>query len=501
MSTGERALRNTFFHALHIGLQMGGGLVTAVIIARSLGPDATGKYNLALWLVGFLLIPAAFGVPNALTKYFSEYLGRGQREVASGLARYFWGRQSLIAVLVTIAGSAVIALWPGLADRKLLLLAMPLLLVTALREGVQGVLAGAQDYRRIAVMSTVGMVVQIAGVAAASLLRSGIEATLLAVLAANAAAGAAGAAAMRHIVGRRTPTLPPETKSRIWGFVRTSVWLSVFYAVLWQRFEVILLGRLSVAAEIAFFGIAYSVAEKLEALAQTFTAVLMPVSSERYGASQRDIAALGRVYQQSVRYVQMVIVPLCLLGIAIARPLAQLLFGEVFTKVGPVLQVVLLAVMFTTLGGVAWSLLYAAERERTILRLWMPFAALDMALATSAIPEWGALGAAAAKAVAQTSCVLVALMVLGRIVNARFPWNATLRIYLAAMLAAAPAMVAAYLRAPESWLLVLALAGAVIYIPLLRVFGAWTAREARLLRSIFERPASRGDLPGSAASR
>src|SRR5271167_1640057 len=95
----HKALRNIFFSAIRLAIAAGGTIFTSAIIARTLGPGNMGVYGYAMWLVGTLGVLANIGLPAAITKYVSEFIGRGDTATAARL-----GKRLLLTQLAVAAG-------------------------------------------------------------------------------------------------------------------------------------------------------------------------------------------------------------------------------------------------------------------------------------------------------------------------------------------------------------------------------------------------------------
>jgi O-antigen/teichoic acid export membrane protein len=131
-------------------------------------------------------------------------------------------------------------------------------------------------------------------------------------------------------------------------------------------------------------------------------------------------------------------VPICLVGVVVSRPVVQLIYGPQFLSVALPLQILLLSLPLTCIGVVISPLLYGVDKQSFIAKYGTAVAALNLALDLILIPKHAAVGAAIANSTAQIAGVLGGAIYVVRVIGVTFPWKSTAKIYAAAAIAAAP---------------------------------------------------------------
>jgi O-antigen/teichoic acid export membrane protein len=275
----------------------------------------------------------------------------------------------------------------------------------------------------------------------------------------------------------------PDPFGRIRKFSITVSYILLVDAIVWQRSEVLFLKGYSTIAQIAFYTLAYSIASKLGDIASTFSTTLMPLYSESYG--RHGLRDIGLILINAMKYLQMLMVPLCLLGVAIARPVAQLIYGSQFLSVALPLQILLVALSVTSIGVVLSPLVYGIDKQSFIAKYGTAVAVLNIALDLILIPKYAAIGAAAANSTAQIVGVLGGSIYVVRHIRVKFPWRTTVAIYSAAAIALAP--VAFLASRTHSHSGIAALIGsiavaAVLYLAVLVVVGELGKQDINILR-------------------
>lgn len=470
----SKTVRNIFFSGTRLAIGMGATICTSAIIARKLGAVNMGVYSYAIWIVGTLGILANIGLPAALTKYVSEYLGSDDTVTAIRV-----GRRLLRTQLAVAAGVALVTACFMLTKtpyRGIIALTAIMLFAQAIQQSLGAALAGVQRFDRIAVISFYVALASVASVGIAAALHAGVVGMLWATL------GGMGVTIWLYyravdkfllkLSPRRLRPLPPapDIFRRIRRFSLTVSYVLLVDAIVWQRSEVLFLKWYSTLAQIGFYTIAYSISSKLSDVAGTFSSALLPVYSESYGRS--GVLDLGPVFVNALKYLQMLMVPLCFLGIVIAGPFVHLTYGAQFLQVVPPLQLLFASAAVTSVGVVISPLLVGTDKQSVIAKYGTAVAVLNIALDLILIPKYAALGAAAANSAAQIAGVLGGAFYAIRYLRVSFPWRSTATIYSTAAISVAP--VAYFARQTHSGMALLVgsiAVGAALYLGLLVVTG------------------------------
>ncbi len=446
------------------------------MIARTLGPERMGVYGYATWLVAALGVLANLGLPAAVTKYVSEYLGRGEAGTAAHVGRKLMRAQLIFAGCV--AGVTACLALVNAPYRGIIVVVALMLFAQALQQSLAAVLAGIQRFDTLALIGVYVALAQVASVGVAAFFHVGVVGMLWATLGGLAVAIWLYYQAVHKLLLKLLPNpsyaLPAQTDifRRVTRFSLTISYILLLDTIVWQRSEVLFLNWYSTLTQIAFYTIAYSIAAKLNDVGSSFSSILLPLYSESYG--RNGVRGMASVYVNAMKYTQIVMVPFCLLGVAVAKPAVNLIYGTSYVPLVLPLQLLLVTLAFTCVGVVGSPLLVATEKQGFLARYGTAIAILNVALDLILIPKHGALGAAGANCTAQIAGVLGGTFYVLRHVQIRFPWRTAVTIYSAAALALAPMAYFGSRPAPGIAALVLSSAvGAVLYLGLLAVRGEW----------------------------
>ncbi len=82
--------------------KLGGMIFTIFILARLLGPELFGIYNLAFSVIAIFLVFTDLGISTAVTRYVSEALGRKNKQKARSYFKYFFKLKVFVALFAMI---------------------------------------------------------------------------------------------------------------------------------------------------------------------------------------------------------------------------------------------------------------------------------------------------------------------------------------------------------------------------------------------------------------
>jgi O-antigen/teichoic acid export membrane protein len=486
-------LRNILFSGARLVVSAGATICVSAIMARTLGPQNMGVYSYAMWIVGTLGILANIGLPAALTKYVSEFMGSGDTATAVRIGKRLLRTQLIVGV--GVAGLTACLWFFKTPYRSIIVLAAVMILLQALQQGLLAALAGVQRFDRIAWISLYAALTQVASVGIAALLHSGVMGMLWATLAGLALGTWLSYCAVNRLL-LNLPAAPslsaPETRDifvRIRKFSITISYILLLDTIVWQRSEVLFLKWYSTLPQIAFYTLAFSIATKLSEVSGTFSSTLLPLYSESFG--RNGLRDIGKVYVKALKYLQMVMVFPCLLAAAICKPLVELLYGSSYGPVVLPLQLLLVSLAITSIGVVGSPLLVGTEKQSFIAKYGTFVAALNIAMDLVLIPRHGALGAAIANCTAQIVGVLGGTIFVIRYARAKFPWRTTATIYFAAAVSVVPVVYC--FSVAQSGIVIRAVAvatGALLYMGLLIFAGElgkhdFAALQEALLRKVY----------------
>lgn len=427
--------RNAFWNGLGTAGGIVLGLLTSVVIARSLGTADFGSYKLVIWLIGITVTFSSLGLPQALARFAAEYLGREDQTSANAILRSIVLVElglSTLGVLVAGAG----AWWLAGPEVRLPLLVGALVVAPAVMSGVlQSASYGAQHYRAANRASVVlsGMQLLLA-IVVLRVLGWGVIGVVGVLMLRQLAYALFLARQVRRLYpnwSRRVPIVPAERK-RLLVYVRDMTAILIVSAVVWESSEVFFLNRYHGARpeQIGFYALAWENASRAMSIPAMISGVLMPSVSAMYGRADR--AAIGRVMVAGLRLIGLVALPIGWGGAAIAPVFTQVLFGADYRPAGTLMAWLLVFSVFGALAAVPAAVVYGTNEQGFIVRMGLAVAVLNILLDVLLIPRWAAFGAVIANSTSQLVASLGGIAYVAARQRIALPLGALVRTGLAA---------------------------------------------------------------------
>ena len=439
MTGGERVGRmgrNTLFNTFRSVMGAGLAFATSVVIARGLGPTQAGVFTLVQWVAIGTTILVAEGLAATITKFVAQRDVRTQREAIAGIVAFGIRTQLVVAAI----GASVLALASGLlADafntpeaQQLFLLAALLVLFGALIEMFTAPIVGLERQGLLVPLKTVWVLAQlIAATVVVVILDAGLEALIAVQVAVCVLVAMLHFAVLSRVVSiRRTSALSARSRRNI---ARTAIALaasSTLGLVVFRRSEVFILGYFSTPSDVAFYSIAYAMAEAVQhILPMALALAVIPSISRAFAA--RDFEFARRTYEGQLRLTVLAVTPVAIAGAVLSGSAINAFYGEAFDAAALPLAVLLFSAGVNRIGLCAFWVLVGSDRERLSLWITGGSAVADVSLGLALIPLFGVAGATAAEASAQLLFAAVSVIVVWRTVGFGFPSTGVLRILAA----------------------------------------------------------------------
>jgi O-antigen/teichoic acid export membrane protein len=452
----------TFWNATGSLVAALGRIVSAVVIARQLGPEVAGKYAFLAVLAEFLTQIVSCGLPSTLTRYLAEASGKDNREGRAGLLRWVTRRY---AVLAAIGSTAAFIGLSGYALTTNLLLSLFLLSLTTYTL-VHAYLSGIQDFRLLAkvnFLSGLALVVsQPIGVALFGLngaLAGGIISSLMSIIALRPIAAS--------VFRRKAPPkdMPDPAELKRYAIY---TWLAALVsAVVWTRAEVFFLNRLSTHAEVGFYNVSLTLYSGILMAGSLLAGAMMPHFSALVGSQNKDV--LQRDYCRLVSFVALFTFPLSIGGAAVMPELLPLIYGEQYLPAIPAATVLMISGVLSV-AGVGSSITYAFGKSNYIFSVALLCAPLMIVGCLACIPGYGSLGGAWVRFGVQAVSVVMGTAIVHVLLKIVPPYRSLASIALAALLCAAVARLVIFQFPKDALVLAAGIgAGALTYLFALRL--------------------------------
>jgi O-antigen/teichoic acid export membrane protein len=476
LSIQKKIAKNTLYNFVVKAIALAFAFIASVVVARFLGPEKYGVYSLVIWFLTMVGLLVNLGIPTTMTKYVSEYWGRKNFSAIGSILSKLLRFELIAAVLVSLALfilAPLIAEWYDNPELSLYLrVAALVILPLGLMFLYNGLFSGLQRFDLIARANAIAFPITLAVILLIVYMQGRIEWLVSVSILTNLLLVCC------YLYFKKTKfsfirkgSEAVDFSGRLFRFSASVFVVVVLDALVWERFGIFFLSIFSTSSEIAFYNVAFILANRpMVLLPGALTGILLPAMSEVYGTGDR--AELARVHSNSTRYLAMLSFPLCLGGIAIAQQLLPTLYGASYQPASLIFSILILGATVGSIATSSSSLLYSAELQKIVVRVGILAAFVIIVASWLLVPLLGAMGAALAGALAQlVGGVTMIAYAYKSYMKQKFPGPALFRTFSAAALMATAAFVIS--ETVEGWVGVIM---ALIISPLLYIFCLFLTR-------------------------
>lgn len=155
----------------------------------------------------------------------------------------------------------------------------------------------------------------------------------------------------------------------------------------------LLMSKMLSATELGYWSVPYKITFAFQFIPAALSASIYPVMS---GLFLTDKEKIGDLFLKSWRYLFAIVFPLTFGLMALASPVILKLYKAQFAPAIPVLQILLVSLIFGFLGFVTGATLNATNRQRVQTSLLAVVLVINIILNLILLPKWGIVGAAVA---------------------------------------------------------------------------------------------------------
>lgn len=448
MSNTKTIARNTGWFGVENILSSVVGLVSSIAIARALGPSKLGYIIYVMWIANVVSSLGSLGIPATTRKYMAEFIGMGD----SGTARYIYFRTLLLQIGMATLATGGILLWvlsDANAEYKLASVLIVLSIWPSMVNSISAMANTAtEELSRNLPASVISTLTYFMLIAATLVLKWGVLGVGLAFFSMRAVDFLVRFfPALNRVLAWDTAHVQPVGLSkRMMTFAWQSVASMIVALIVWNRSEVILLKYLcSDIRQIAYYSLAFSMAEQLLLSATVFGAAASATIFVQIGRDQSKLPALTA---SSFRYLALTSIPLHFIAAALAVPALLLFYGNQYRGAVMVVMLAPLLCLPKAFIGPVQSLLQSAERQSFVILATVLAGSVDIGVAWYLIRAHGAVGACIGSGAAQVTAVGIMWAISIHLYKVQLPWLQVAKITIISTLAALTAYVIAIQMAP-----------------------------------------------------
>ena len=180
--------------------------------------------------------------------------------------------------------------------------------------------------------------------------------------------------------------------------------MSVFYSI-YFTIDMTMMGYLSTDAAVGLYNASYKIITLLTTFYYIYPQVIFPVMSRLFNDS-KDLLRLS--YEKSIKYLLLIILPICVGIIIYAIPLMSLIYGNQYSDAGSIMTVLIFTIPFLFVNGASTVAMNSSDDEMEVTKIYAVAALVNVILNLILIPEYSYMGAAAATVISEiVVCILM----------------------------------------------------------------------------------------------
>jgi len=379
--------QNTSFLTIASVLQKAVSFVYFTIIARLIGVENTGVYFFAIAFTSIFSVVADFGLASVLTRELAKDQGRSQSYVNTILwSKIIFGlvAYALVAVAVNILNYPTIF-------KDLVYLSG----ITMFFDNLHMVFYSVFRAHRNLVYEAIGLVgsqILTLIIGTVALFGGGALYWLILAYAIPAVINAAYAGFFaRRKFALRFSFYFDRAVFKLFFLMAVPFALAGIITRLYAYSDSLIMSKLLSAQELGYWSVPYKITFAFQFIPMALSASIYPAFSAFFGG---DASKISELFAKSWRYLFTVVFPLSAGIIILARPAIHLLYTKNYDASVPVLQILMISLIFIFLSFVTGAFLNATNRQSTQTALMAGALAVNLTCNTILIPRLGIMGAA-----------------------------------------------------------------------------------------------------------
>ena len=477
---------------IFVAAQIISSLITLVLLVgmtRLLRPADYGFYSIAVAFAAFLGMGGRFGMGTALRKMLPESTGR-KRIIELISNSYFLAGVIAIAIAalgIIFAGPIAVAIYKTPSITLPLQIAAVVVFLTAIMEMVFAALVGLGMIKEAAIADIVYSIVQAVASVALVLAGHGVTGAMVGYALGFVFGIAMGSFYLIRRIGLKATSPSTKTLGELAKFTVPIV-VSNVSALGATNFAVLILGVYASAQVVGNYGAAYRLGSLFIVILTSVTFILLASFSKAF--SKKNLSkSIERIYNASLEYSLVFVLPLLAFLVAVAVPVSRLLFSSAYALAPLYFDVVAFGTVLGIVGSFAGTLIISYGDTRRFMYYQMAVIAVEFILLLALTPLFLARGTLLAVfIIAPLLSNAIYIMALERQFSISINWGKLLRIVLPSLLLwVLAAIISMALHQHLATILMDAALFLLLYPPLMALAKAVDKKDILFLRHVADR--------------
>jgi stage V sporulation protein B len=420
--------------------------VGTIFIAKMMGDDLYGLYGIVLNVPNIIVIFRDWGINSAMVRYTAQY--RAEDRTPEIRSIFFSGIlfEIIVGIILsvvsfTISGYLATDIYNRPEIASLLQLASITILTSGLITAATAAFTGIEKMEYNSIMLICQSVIKTFLVIVLVALGFGISGAVVGYTVGTVVAGTIGLA-FTLVIFKKLPkpfTFKLEIREYIKEMLKFGLPLSVAAIVgsFLAQFYIFLLPIYYIGdnSTLGNYYIAMNFVVLISFFAIPVTSMLFPAFSKL--DAHRENATLKNVFQFSIKYASLLVVPVATLVMSLAEPAVTTLFGDAYALAPLFLAGLSINYLFTAFGSLSISNLINSQGQTNFqLKLNLLTAAIGFPMGYLLIMQFGVIGLIATSLIAGLPSLIISIVWVKKKYNFTIDWNSSARILTSSAIAA-----------------------------------------------------------------
>jgi len=420
--------------------------VGTIFIGRLLGSDLYGLYTVVLTAPNLIMIFRDWGVNSAMVRFSAQYkaedrLSEVRSIFVSGIIFEIALGLLLSMISFTLSGFLATTVFNRPVIAPLIQIASFVVLTGGLTNAATAAFTGLERMELNSIMLICQSIIKTLVIITLVVLGLGTSGAVIGFTVASLVAGLIGMLLI-WVLYRKLPkpfTLRLEITAYLKEMLKYGVPLSIAAIIagfLLQFFTFLL--PIHYATEntiIGNYGLAQTFVVLISFFSTPITTMLFPAFSKL--DPEKDKETLKNVFQSSVKYATLLVVPVAALVMSLSEPAVSTLFGDTYTTAPLFLALLAISYLYTAFGNLSASNLISSQgHTKYNLKLAILTASIGFPMGFVLIMNFGVLGLIATALTSGLPSLFIALRWIKKRYDVSVDWLSSAKILLSSAIAA-----------------------------------------------------------------
>jgi O-antigen/teichoic acid export membrane protein len=493
MSYRSKILGNSFFYGLAGYQETIIGMLVSILVARQLGAEEFGRYSLMMWFVALGVMLASGGVVTSIIKFVAEQRNDAAKLSIPLIVKYnlnlLYFKLPISIMIVALLLLFIEKSLPADNTRILFWIVLIAIVPKSLQAFYTSVLKGVESFKSLFFLNSIVTPINLFAVLFVVWKGGGIYSFVYLYL---------GITTIYYLVsryyanqetlkatGKKALELETTDKKNMDRQIKFLYLIALLGFFVDRQMEVFFLNIFATPEAAGYYNVAFMLSVyAVELIPGILVGVLLPVMAK---SRKDDLEIQAYRYREVGRYLMLLTAPVIVFVAAYADVIIEMLYGHQYRASAVPLAVLVVAAVLAPLAGLANSLLVSHERQKTVLKLILFMAILNIVLDYFLIKMYALNGAIIGFSVIKLGLSASLLFFASRIIKSNLDYFYYSKVIALACVAVAPLMLVKDFGLPIIVFVMAGLMFVITFFVFLVQFRMLTKEDVNILRSIKSR--------------